>query len=145
MPTPISTQADKIDRQRRRKTDADETRGIKQRTRQQHRAPAMAVDDAADLRRDQSGDQQAERGAADHVAERPAGVVHDRLGKDRRKIERGAPGEDLGDAERGDDDAAVERRASPEDECKTYAALNPPAPCLLLLSIAAAVRAGEQS
>ena len=69
----------------------------------------MHIDDAADLRRDQARDQQTDRGAADHKAERPAGVLDDRLGKHRGKIERRAPGQNLRDAERGDDDAAIER------------------------------------
>ena len=46
-----------IDRQRRRKADAGQAGGIAERTRQQHRPPAVFVDDAADLRRDQPRDQ----------------------------------------------------------------------------------------
>ena len=96
-----------IDRQRRREPDAGEPERIAQRARRQHRPPAAPIDHPADLRRDQPGDQQPERGAAHHEAERPAGVGDDRLGEHRRKIERGAPGEHLRDAERRDDDAAV--------------------------------------
>ena len=98
-----------IDRQRRRQADADQAGRVEQRTRQQDRPPAAHVDDFADLRRDQPGHQQADRRAADHITQRPAGIGNDRPGEHGRKIKRGAPGQDLRNAQRGDDDAAVER------------------------------------
>ena len=101
--------AGEIDRQRRRQTDHHQAGGVEQRARQQQRPPAIAVDQPPDRGRDQPGDQEAQRGAADHQSERPAGILDDRPSEHRRKIERGAPGQDLGHAERGDDDAAIER------------------------------------
>jgi hypothetical protein len=88
-----------VDRQVRRQGGADETGGIEQRTRKQNRPAAVTVDDGADLRRNQPADQQADRGAADHKAERPTGIGNDGRGKNRRKIERRAPGQNLADAE----------------------------------------------
>ena len=98
-----------IHRQRWRSADTGKPRRIAKRAREQHRPPPAFVDDAADLRGNQAGNQKPERGAGDHVAERPAGFGDDRLGKHRRKIERGAPGQDLANAQRRDDDAAIER------------------------------------
>ena len=48
-----------------------------------------------------------DRHAADHPAQRPAGIRDDRLGQHGGKIERTSPGQDLSDAERGDDDRAA--------------------------------------
>ena len=99
-----------IKRQRRRQPDAGKPGRVTERARQQHGPAAVTVDQAADLWRDQPGDQEAERGAPHHDTERPAGVAHDRLGEHGREIERRAPGEDLGRPQRGDDHAAIKRR-----------------------------------
>jgi hypothetical protein len=99
---------DQIERQVRRKAGAGKAYGIEQRTRQQHGAPAVAVDDAPHLRRDQTGDQQSDRCAADHPAQRPAGVRDNGCREHRREIERGPPRQDLRDTQRGDDNAAIE-------------------------------------
>ncbi len=98
-----------IDRQRGRSADTGKPRGVEKRAREQHRPPPAFVDNATDLRGNQAGNQKPERGTGDHVAERPPGFGDDRLGKHRRKIERGAPGQNLANAQRGDDDAAIER------------------------------------
>ena len=73
----------------------------------QHRTAAAPRNGAADPRRDEAGRQQAERQAADHPGQRPARIGDDRRGEHGRQIVARAPGEDLGDAERRDDDGAV--------------------------------------
>src|SRR5215510_7077670 len=93
-----------IDRQGRRETDAGEGGGVQHRARREHRPPSPLVDDGSDARRNEAGDEQADRDTADYPAERPAGIGDDRLGEHGGEIERRAPAEDLGDAERGDDD-----------------------------------------
>ena len=67
----------------------------------------MPVDQTADLRRDETRDQEADGCAADDETEGPAGVLQDRRREHCREIERRPPAQDLRDAEDSDDDPAV--------------------------------------
>ena len=91
----------------RRETEAGEAGGEQQRAARQHGTAAMAGNEAADARRHDAGDQQADRGARDHPVVAPAGIARDCRREHGQQIERRAPGQNLRDAERGDEDAAI--------------------------------------
>ncbi len=60
---------------------------------------AEAVDRAADVRRDEAGDQEPRREAAHGKGERPAALLGDQRQDQNRRVEDRAPGDDLRDAE----------------------------------------------
>ncbi len=64
--------ADQKDRQNRREGQRRQSGRQEQRRRCQHRAPAVAVNRFADMRRGEGGYEEAERQAADHPGQRPA-------------------------------------------------------------------------
>ena len=82
------------------------------------RPPRRSIE-AADAGRHRARYEQADRQAAEHQALAPARVGRDRLAEHAQRIERGAPGEDLGDAERqhgvrgGVAQEAAERASAP--------------------------------
>ena len=78
---------------------AEQAERADQRAAGHHDVAAVAVDRAADERRDQAGDQQAEREAAHGERQRPAALGRDQRHGQHRRIEDRAPGDDLRDAE----------------------------------------------
>ena len=85
----------------------------------------MQVDEAPDLRRDQPGNEQSDRSAADDRAEWPVRLRHDWAGEYGGKIERRAPGENLRDAQRRDDDALVKRTRLCSQKQTNISPMNP--------------------
>src|SRR5262249_54189012 len=89
---------------------------------------AMAVNGAADERRHETAEEQAEREAAHGERDRPAAIGGDQRHGQHRRIEDRAPGEDLRDAEhrhrapRADEEVTHTRhRNSQWRSCANYA------------------------
>ena len=86
----------------RRQRETDQSERAEQCAGGHDHMAAMAVDQSADRRRAEPGDQQGERETAHRKKQRPAALGRDQRHHQDRRIKQRAPGENLRHAENGD-------------------------------------------